>query len=46
MNYGNREMPWDRWFGTFHDGGDKATQTTRDQKRKMYFKLREFRQKF
>ena len=19
-NYGNAEMPWDKWFGTFHDG--------------------------
>ena len=37
-NYGNQEMPWDRWFGTFHDGGDKATQTilNQKQKQKMY----------
>lgn len=35
-NYGNQEMPWDRWFGTFHDGSAKATQTTRDRRRKMY----------
>ena len=20
VNYGNLEMPWDQWFGTFHDG--------------------------
>ena len=20
VNYGNLEMPWDKWFGTFHDG--------------------------
>ncbi len=23
-NYGNQEMPWDRWFGTFHDGTPQA----------------------
>lgn len=35
-NYGNQEMPWDRWFGTFHDGTDESTQITRDRKKKMY----------
>jgi len=20
INYGTLEMPWDKWFGTFHDG--------------------------
>lgn len=35
-NYGNQEMPWDRWFGTFHDGSDEATTQTRDRKKKMY----------
>lgn len=34
-NYGNQEMPWDRWFGTFHDGSDAATQTTRARKKRM-----------
>ena len=24
-NYGNPEMPWDVWFGTFHDGTAEAT---------------------
>jgi len=23
-NYGNQEMPWDKWFKTFHDGSDNA----------------------
>lgn len=23
-NYGTAEMPWDKWFGTFHDGTEKA----------------------
>ncbi len=35
-NYGNQEMPWDRWFGTFHDGSDEATSTTRARKKKMH----------
>ncbi|MDH5529901.1 MAG: sterol desaturase family protein [Paracoccaceae bacterium] len=37
-NYGNQEMPWDRWFGTFHDGTDEATKQTRDRKKRMYAK--------
>lgn len=24
VNYGNLEMPWDKWFGTFHDGTPQA----------------------
>ncbi len=35
-NYGNQEMPWDRWFGTFHDGSDEATTETRARKKRMY----------
>lgn len=35
-NYGNSEMPWDKWFGTFHDGSAEATRTTRDRKRRMH----------
>ena len=35
-NYGNQEMPWDRWFGTFHDGTEEGTQETRQRRRKMY----------
>ncbi|UWQ14062.1 sterol desaturase family protein [Aliiroseovarius sp. M344] len=37
-NYGNQEMPWDRWFGTFHDGSDEATLETRQRKKSMYQK--------
>ena len=36
-NYGNQEMPWDRWFGTFHDGSDTATAETRARKKKMHY---------
>ena len=35
-NYGNQEMPWDRWFGTFHDGSETATQETRERKKRMH----------
>ena len=35
-NYGNEEMPWDRWFGTFHDGSQLATEQTRARKNVMH----------
>ena len=35
-NYGNQEMQWDRWFGTFHDGSDEGTKETRSRKKDMY----------
>ena len=35
-NYGNQEMPWDRWFGTYHDGTAEATEATRAHKKRMY----------
>ena len=35
-NYGTTDMPWDRWFGTFHDGSDKATGATRGRKKRMH----------
>ncbi len=31
-NYGTIEMPWDRWFGSFHDGTDAATKRIRRRK--------------
>lgn len=37
-NYGTVEMPWDRWFGTFHDGSAEATARTRAFKKQMYTK--------
>ena len=30
-NYGTAEMPWDKWFGTFHDGTVDAGKKTRDR---------------
>lgn len=35
-NYGTAEMPWDRWFGSFHDGTEAATAKTRERKRRMH----------
>lgn len=35
-NYGNQEMPWDRWFGTFHDGSAEGTAETRARKKRMH----------
>ena len=35
-NYGNQEMPWDRWFGTFHDGTKEGTDATKERRRRMY----------
>lgn len=35
-NYGTVEMPWDRWFGTFHNGSAEATKETRAHKKQMY----------
>ncbi|MDJ0822987.1 MAG: sterol desaturase family protein [Paracoccaceae bacterium] len=35
-NYGTVEMPWDRWFGSFHDGSEEGTRTTRARRSRMY----------
>ena len=32
-NYGTSEMPWDKWFGSFHDGTPEATKRMRDQEK-------------
>ena len=32
-NYGNLEMPWDRWFGSFHDGTETAHETIKARRR-------------
>lgn len=33
-NYGTVDAPWDRWFGSFHDGSDEATVRIREQRRR------------
>lgn len=35
-NYGTVEMPWDRWFGSYHDGSDAATMQTRTRKKRLF----------
>ncbi len=34
-NYGNLEMPWDKWFGSFHDGTNKSHQAFKERKKKL-----------
>ncbi len=35
-NYGNVDMPWDRWFGSVHDGSTEATHAVKERRRNMY----------
>ncbi len=35
-NYGTSEIPFDKWFGTFHDGSEEGTRRTRAHKKQMY----------
>ena len=35
-NYGTAEVPWDKLFGSFHDGSEEATRATRARKKQMY----------
>ena len=35
-NYGTSEMPFDKWFGTFHNGSEAATTRTRAYKKKWF----------
>lgn len=32
-NYGNLEMPWDKWFGSFHDGTEEAHARMQEQRK-------------
>jgi lathosterol oxidase len=34
-NYGTAETPWDRWFGSFHDGTETATERVKERRRRM-----------
>ncbi len=34
-NYGNLEMPWDKWFGSFHDGTDESHEKMKQRRRRM-----------
>ncbi|MEO9877587.1 MAG: sterol desaturase family protein [Anderseniella sp.] len=35
-NYGTLEMPWDRWFGSFHDGTEVNAENIRQRRRRMH----------
>ena len=35
-NYGNLEVPWDKWFGSFHDGTQEAHEIMMERRRKMH----------
>jgi len=35
-NYGNVDAPWDRWFGSVHDGSDEDTARVKERRRRMY----------
>ncbi|MEO0329275.1 MAG: sterol desaturase family protein [Pseudomonadota bacterium] len=34
-NYGNLEVPWDKWFGSFHDGTLEAHERMQERRRNM-----------
>jgi Delta7-sterol 5-desaturase len=34
VNYGNLEMPWDKWFGSFHDGTLKSHEQLKRNRQK------------
>ena len=31
-NYGTADIPWDKWFGSFHDGSDEATEKMQQER--------------
>lgn len=35
-NYGTLEMPWDRWFGSFHDGTEEAARRMRERRKRAH----------
>ncbi|MEO3416713.1 sterol desaturase family protein [Roseovarius sp. CAU 1744] len=34
VNYGNLEMPWDKWFGSFHDGTPGAHERLKERRQR------------
>ena len=34
-NYGTPYMPWDKWFGTMHDGTEEATRRINQRRASM-----------
>ncbi|MBH54269.1 MAG: desaturase [Opitutaceae bacterium] len=37
-NYGTADAPWDRWFGSYHDGSDEVTLEVKERRKRMYRK--------
>ncbi|WP_433989661.1 hypothetical protein SuNHUV7_03700 (plasmid) [Pseudoseohaeicola sp. NH-UV-7] len=35
VNYGNLEMPWDKWFGSFHDGTGVAHEKMKTRRKRL-----------
>ena len=35
-NYGNLEMPWDKWFGSFHDGTEASHAKMLERRRRLF----------
>lgn len=35
-NYGNLEVPWDKWFGSFHDGTDASHAKMLERRRRLF----------
>lgn len=35
-NYGTVDTPWDRWFGSVHDGSEEATRAVKKRRLNMY----------
>lgn len=34
-NYGGLEMPWDKWFGSFHDGTPQANERMKERRKRI-----------
>ena len=34
-NYGSLEMPWDKWFGSFHDGTVEANERMQERRKRL-----------
>lgn len=37
-NYGSLELPWDRWFGSWHDGTPEAHEIMKERRKRMHGK--------
>ncbi len=42
-NYGTVEMPWDKWFGSFHDGTKEAHEGLKEHRQKIMSQYKKYR---